>query len=115
MDGPQADWFLSQLMKGPQARQFLSPHRASQFARILVRKEESYYDRITPPELMIVFRVDPEIAVRRKTDEDASSVRERSTEIWELDWTATGAHVIDASKTKKDVLAEVKALIWSEL
>jgi thymidylate kinase len=115
MDGPQTDWFLSQMMKGPQARQFLTPHRASRFARVLVRKEESYYARIVPPEMMIVLRVDPEIAVRRKTDEDASSVRERSTEIWELDWTNTGAHVIDASKTKKDVLAEVKGLIWSEL
>jgi hypothetical protein len=115
MDGPQADWFIGQLTKGPQARRFLSPHRTHRLARMLVELEERYYHRITPPELMIVFLVDPEIAVQRKTDEDASSVRERSTEIWELNWEHTGAHIIDASKSKKEVLAEVKALIWSEL
>jgi thymidylate kinase len=93
----------------------MSPRRASGLTRLLVKLEESYYDRIALPELLIVFRVDPEIAVQRKTDEDATSVRERSTEIWELNWEHTDAHIIDASKSKRDVLAELKALVWSEL
>jgi len=42
-------------------------------------------------------------------------VRERSTEIWELNWEHTDAHMIDASQSKTDVLTELKALIWSEL
>ncbi len=66
-------------------------------------------------ELLIVFRVDPEIAVQRKTDEDANTVRERSTEIWEQDWQDTGFHIIDASQSKTQVLAELKSLIWPEL
>jgi thymidylate kinase len=81
----------------------------------LVKREKSYYDQIVAPELLIVLRVDPEIAVQRKTDEDANFVRERSTEIWELEWAHSGAHIIDASRPITDVLAELKALAWSEL
>ncbi len=115
MDGPQAERFIGQLMDGPRADQFISPRRASRFAKVLVRLEESYYHQIVSPELLIVLRVDPEIAVQRKTGEDASSVRERSTEIWKLNWEHTDAHIVDGSQSKADVLAEVKALIWSEL
>jgi thymidylate kinase len=115
MDGPLAAGFVSQLIAGPQAERFMSPHQASRLTKLLVQLEESYYDRIMLPELLVVFRVDPEIAVQRKTDEDATSVRERSTEIWELNWDHTDAHIIDASKSKTDVLSELKALVWSEL
>ncbi|MGH7792929.1 MAG: hypothetical protein ACREOB_11510, partial [Thermodesulfobacteriota bacterium] len=115
MDGPQAERFISQLMNGSQANRFMSPHRASWLTKALVKLEESYYCQIVPPGLLIVLRVDPEIAVQRKTDEDATSVRERSTEIWELNWEYTDAHIIDGSKSKTDVLAELKVLIWSEL
>jgi len=115
MDGPQAERFIGQLMNGPQADQFMSPHQASPLAKILAEREEGYYQQTVLPELLIVLRVDPEIAVQRKTDEDATSVRERSTEIWELNWEHTDAHIIDGSKSKTDVLTELKALIWSEL
>lgn len=115
MDGPLAKLFISQLMDGPQADQFMSPHRTSPLVRILVKLEERYYQQIVAPDLLAVLRVDPEIAVQRKTDEDATSVRERSTSIWELNWDNTDAHIIDASKSKTEVLNELKALIWSEL
>lgn len=115
MDGPLAAEFVSQLAASPQAEQFMSPHQASRLTKLLVRLEQGYYDRIMWPEVLIVFLVDPEIAVQRKTDEDATSVRQRSTEIWELKWEQTDAHIIDASKSKPDVLSELKALIWSEL
>jgi thymidylate kinase len=115
MDGPLAAQFIDQLRDGPQANQFMSPHRASQFAQVLVKLEESFYHQIVSPELLIVIRVDPEIAVQRKTDEDATSVRERSTAIWELNWEHTDIHIIDGSKSKTAVLTELKTLIWSEL
>lgn len=115
MDGPQAERFISQLMAGPRADQFMSPHRGSRLAKLLVKQEGRYYDQIVLPELLIVLRVNPEIAVQRKTEENASSVRERSTEIWKLDWEHSDAHLIDASQSKADVLTEIKALIWSAL
>jgi thymidylate kinase len=115
MDGPQAERFIHELTDGPQAERSTSPRSASRLARFLVKLEERYYDQIALPELLIVLRVDPEIAVQRKTEEDAASVRERSTEIWELDWENTTAHILDASKSRAEVVSQLKTLIWSEL
>lgn len=89
--------------------------RSNRLIEFMVRAGEKYYQQIMQPDVLIVLRVDPEIAVRRKTDEDATSVRSRSREIYDLDWRQTPAHVIDASRSHKEVLSEVKALIWSEL
>ena len=115
MDGPQAERFIRELTDGPQAGRFMSPRRSSRLAKVLVELDESYYYPIVPPEVLIVLRVDPEIAVQRKTEEDATSVRERSTEIWELNWEGTDAHIIDGSKSRMEVLTELKARIWSKL
>ena len=115
MDGPQAGRFVSQLEDGPFADQFMSPHRASRFARSLINREESYYRQTVLPEVLVVLRIDPEIAVQRKTDEDAAFVRERNAEVWGLNWGHMDAHLIDGNQSKTDVLTELKALIWSKL
>jgi thymidylate kinase len=115
MDGPQARPFLSQLIDGPQAGQFMRPRQANRLAQRLVKLEESYYHQITSPELLTVLRVDPEIAVQRKTDEDATYVRERSTSVWELNWDCVHAYVIDASRPQAEVLSELKSLMWRSL
>ena len=57
---------------GPQARRFLTPRPDSWLARLLVRLEESYYHQIVLPEILTVLKVNPAIAVQRKTTEDAS-------------------------------------------
>ncbi|HET9906302.1 MAG TPA: hypothetical protein VFQ23_06665 [Anaerolineales bacterium] len=115
MDGAQAEQFVRQLQAGPRANQPLSPRLNHWFARYLIRLEESYYKQILLPELLMVLRLDPEVAVQRKTDEDPQSVRTRSTEIWKLSWENTDVHVIDASKSKAEVASEIKTLIWSQL
>jgi len=115
MDGPLAELFISQLTAGPQGKLFLSPRKEHRLTQLLIKLEKSYYQQTAVPELLIVLRVHPDIAVQRKTDEDPASVRKRSTEIWELDWEEIDAHIIEASKSKEEVLAEIKALIWSEL
>ena len=115
MDGVQCERFISKLMERPQANQFMSPQPTNRLARFLIRLEENYYRQILLPDLLIVLRVSPEIAVQRKTDEDADSVRERSTEIWNIDWEHTDAHIMDASQSKTDVLTQLKTLIWSKL
>jgi hypothetical protein len=115
MDGPLAADFASRLASSPQAAGVMSPHPSSRMTKLLINLEESYYARIVLPELLVVFLVNPEIAVQRKTDENPVSVRERSKEIWELDWKHTDAHIIDTSQSKADVLSELKALVWSEL
>ena len=115
MDGAQAEQFIRQLNDGPQAGRFLTPRPDSSLARSLVQLEESYYHQIVLPEILTVLKVDPAIAVQRKTTEDATSVEKRSTEIWQLNWENTDAYVIDASKSKIEVASELKTLIWSRL
>ncbi len=104
-----------EMMDGPFCEQVTRPGNANRFLKFLIRLEKKYYRAIMLPELLIVLRLDPEIAVQRKTDEAASSVRARSTEVWELDWRNTPACVIDASRSREEVLSELKALIWSGL
>ena len=53
--------------------------------------------------------------VARKTGDDPAFVRERSTEVWEVDWEDTSATVVDAGKPRAAVAAELKSLIWAHL
>jgi hypothetical protein len=115
MDGLQAERFIRDLQAASHPKLLLTPHLGSRFARYLIHLEESYYYGITLPEVLAVLRVHPDIAVQRKTDEKPAAVHARSSEIWHLDWDQTDAHVIDASKSKAEVMAELKAWIWSSL
>lgn len=115
MDGLQAERFVRELRAGPRAKQFLAPHLKSRLTKFLIKLEEKYYRQVVLPELLVVLRVDPKIAVQRKTDENPTSVQIRSSEIWNLNWEHTNAYTIDASKSKMDVLNELKRLIWSKL
>src|SRR5262245_6397488 len=118
MDGPLGRRLLEELADRPQDGALLIPRASHWLARLLIRLEESYYRHLAPPDVLIVLRVDPEIAVTRvirRSNEDPVPVRERSTEIWRLDWRTTSAHVVDAGKPRDEVLAEVKALVWAEL
>ena len=102
-------------MDGPQIERITGTYKANWFIKFLMRLEGKYYQPISLPELLIVLRADPDTAVKRKTDEDAASVRARSTEIWELNWRQTHANVIDADLSKAEVLSELMALVWSRL
>lgn len=102
MDGPQIDWLTCN-------------HPANGLIKFLSSLEKRYYQEMMLPDMLIILRADPEIAVRRKTDETEDSVRARSTEIWDSDWNQTPAHVINANRSKQEVLSDVKWLIWSQL
>jgi thymidylate kinase len=84
-------------------------------ARRLVALEGRYYERIAEPEIAIVLRVNPEVAVERRPDQDAVFVRRRSDEVWRTDWSATRACVVDAGDAPERVLAEIKSIVWSRL
>ena len=87
----------------------------NRLVRAMIRLEERYHRSIAAPELLVVLRVDPEIAVQRKTEESPDSVRTRGAEIWNIDWRDSKAHVIDASQPEEAVAGELKALVWSTL
>ena len=100
-------------MDAPRLRQATTSR--SRLARWLARREQRYYRALTPPDLLVVLRVDPEVAVIRKPEEPADFLRARWSEIWAADWSALDAHVVDAGKPFAEVLGEVKALVWSHL
>jgi len=100
---------------GPSIPTLLEGTRPGRLATALLQKEAWYYRQILPPDVLIVLRVDPEIAVRRKTDEPADYVRTRARIVWNTDWAGTETHVVNADRPMADVLAELKTLIWAEL
>lgn len=87
----------------------------NRLVRAMIALEERYHRSIAPPELLVVLRVDPEIAVRRKTEERPETVRARGAEVWNIDWRGSRAHVVDASQSEEAVVRELKALVWSVL
>jgi thymidylate kinase len=100
---------------GPGSKLPCSPKMANRFAQFLVRLEENYYNQIAFPDLVAVLRLNPDTAVKRKTEEDPSAVHTRSSEIWQIDWDQTNVCVIDANRSKVEVASELKDLIWSLL
>jgi hypothetical protein len=105
----------NRLLVGPEIPRLLGHGRDTALARWLLRTELVYYRRITPPDVVLVLMVDPEVAVRRKTTEPPDYVRARSRIIWEADWTDSGARLVDAGRSLPEVVAELKARIWSEV
>lgn len=104
------------MMDGPQCQQALvAAGKASRLRKFLCGLEAAYYRKIGLPDLLIVLKVDPEIAVRRKVDESEESVRARSGEVAERDWAGLSAHVIDAGQSKAEIAAQIKTLVWEYL
>jgi len=102
------------LMDGPVVEQ-ITTRNDDWLSRILSNFEKKYYQRMVMPELVIVLRLDPDEAVRRKTDEDSTQVRVRSTEIWKIDWQGSGVNVIEAYQSEAEVLTAAQTLIWAKL
>jgi thymidylate kinase len=103
------------LMDGPNIAQSLVGTQLNWFSKALLKAEQKHYQLINPPDLLLVLRVDPEIAVRRKTDEQEQHVRTRSEEIWRADWSNTGAQLVDASQPPAAVLADLRDRIWQQV
>jgi thymidylate kinase len=101
---------------GPQCGRALAAlEKPSHLLQSLAGIEASYYRCIQLPDQIIVLKVDPEIAVQRKSEETEASVRARSGEVFEKDWNGLPAHVLDASLPKAEILAQARALLWEAL
>jgi thymidylate kinase len=104
----------TRLHVGPRTPALLSA-QPSALARRLRDAEVSHYQRILPPDQVIVLRLDPELAVMRKPEEPADYVRARGRVIWETDWSGTATHVVDASRPLPQVLRQLQSTVWSAL
>ena len=105
------------LMDSLQANHVIShtTQKPNRLVKFLLRLEAHYYQQITPPDLLIVLQLNPDIAVQRRSTEDPVWIRERSEEIWAIDWAQTSANIVDSSRSKADVLSDIKTFVWSKL
>lgn len=103
MDGPQCEIAIA------------NSEKTNWFLEFLTSKEKHYYQQIKLPDLLVVLKVAPDIAVQRKVDETETSVRARSSEVWGLDWVKLSAFEVDANRSREEVLSQVKAIVWEHL
>jgi hypothetical protein len=103
MDGSRVSWILDRLGNPPL------------LAARLARAEGRMYAHIAPPDVLVVLRVDPEIAVSRRVGEDPVHIRSRNTEVYEVDWQDTSAVVVDADQPPEMVLAAIRQAVWERL
>jgi hypothetical protein len=103
MDGPRTTWTLR------------TPDRFSRLTLRIAQAEQRIYDQIQPPDVLVVLRLDPEVAVARRFDEPSRYVRARNTEVYEADWSGTGAVVVDATLPPDEVLDAVRRAVWERL
>ncbi len=101
------------LMDAPRIERMIGAD--GRLAAAMSRLERRYYRALTPPDVLIVLRVDPEVAVRRQPGDEPDYIRSRWREIWEIDWPTLGAHVVDAGRSRDEVCSEIKSLVWSAL
>ena len=104
-----------QLMDSPRIGRSMGGREPNNLERVLIERELSYYRRISPPDQMIVLRVDPELAIRRKSSEPQKHVSARASELWNTDWSDTYAEIVDANRSKDEVTNTVRSLVWAEL
>jgi hypothetical protein len=84
--------------------------------RTLLRRRERRYDaRIARPDLSIVLRLEPALAAPPRWTEPGDDVSARAQTGSEKDWTQAGARVVHAGRPLPEVIADLKALIWSAL
>ena len=83
-------------------------------ARWLARREADYYTRIGSPDLLVVLRVDPDVAVARRPEQDSDFVRRRAEEVWAAEW-GPETVVVDASRPREAVRTEVHSVVWAAL
>jgi thymidylate kinase len=107
---------LSQLesMDGPRGERSPGASR-SRLSRLLTRLERRYYAAIGLPDLLLILRVEPDVALRRRPEDPECRVRQRAQEVLEVDWSETGAHVLDANRPIADLHRELESWIRTQL
>lgn len=102
-------------MDGPQIEGMIARGDVSSSWSWLAKLEQQWYARLLQPDLTIVLRLRPEIAVQRKPSEEPGFVFERNDAVWNAAWSKSDAHVIEASRPMADVHEEIRNEIWARI
>ncbi len=99
-------------MDAPLGERMSANTRHNWFVDLLIRLEEGYYQHIPAPDQLFVLRLAPEMALKRKVEEDPGAVLLRSGEIWNREDWGNDASIVDASNSRQTVFAEIKKRLW---
>lgn len=82
----------------------------------LAAVERRIYDRIQGVDLIVVLKLDPEIACARRPEDDRETLLERSGEIWRQDWSALHMMTVNTGEMSVEVVERVILdRVWHEI
>jgi len=83
-------------------------HQLKQFSyKNLIRWEEKIYSEIKGVDLLFVLKLNPEIALLRRSEDDPDELRVRSSQIWNNDWHAPYAIEINTGEKSPEEVEKV--------
>jgi energy-coupling factor transporter ATP-binding protein EcfA2 len=89
---------------------------ANRWTRRWAKIEQEAHAAIGNPDLLLILRVHPDLAVSRQPEDGSEFVRWRSQEVWDLtEDPPAGGNVIDAHQSALDVRRQIMRLVWAEL
>ncbi len=98
-------------MDGPRIEDAHTPLR-----RWLAAREQRLYRKTVSADLLVVLRLDPEVACRRRPDDDRATLMARSGEVWRAEWPAANMLVLDTGELRPEVVkARVFRRAWEEI
>ncbi|MGA7271077.1 MAG: hypothetical protein WB239_08390 [Acidimicrobiia bacterium] len=83
--------------------------------RVLARLETRFYAGLGSPDVTVVLRVSPEVALMRRPEQDAEFVRRRAQEVVETKWDGDAVFVLDADEGREAVDVNVLRAVWRGL
>jgi thymidylate kinase len=84
-------------------------------ARRLAELERRFYRGMAPPDVLLVLRVPPDVAVARRPEQDERYVWHRAQEVFEARWPDENVVVLDASRPLDEVLRSARRAVWEVL
>lgn len=102
-------------LDGPVMEKLVPEQGRTWLHRWLIRRDQRYYQSFQPPDLLLVLRVHPDVAVARKKDEASDYVWRRSYDVWTWSANFENGTLIDASAPVTEVLPQVQQAIWERL
>lgn len=107
-------------MDGQQVNRTTASYPKNWLINFLAKLECTYYQRIVPPDLVVVLVVDPEVAVIRKlrasSPEFPYAIRNCTEEIRTVDWRNLSVYKVDANRSSGEIISDLRAiLLWKYL
>ncbi len=78
----------------------------------LANREEYYHARIKGVDEIVVLKLDPQIALQRRPEDNPQELLERSGQIWNKKWSTDYAYIVDASLPLEEVKQIIRRRVW---